>query len=102
MVYDRGLHEYHKSERLRGYREALGAHGFGYDEGFGALANFHDGRVIEIVCRPRPRPTRLFAAGYGTGLAAMTEFACAGCEFRGHCFCDVLMMSDGELSWILH
>ena len=78
MVYDQGLHEYHKSERLRGYREALGAHGLAYDEGLVHCANFQSGRVIGDCLQAMPRPTALFAAGYGTGLAAMTELRARG------------------------
>lgn len=78
MVYDQGLHEYHKSERLRGYREALGAHGLAFDQDLVHCGNIHSGPVIGDCLRATPRPTALFAAGYGTGLAAMTELRACG------------------------
>jgi LacI family transcriptional regulator len=40
MVYDQGLHEYHRSERLRGYREALCAHGLTFDQDLVHWATF--------------------------------------------------------------
>ena len=78
MVCDLGLHEYHNSERLRGYREALLAHGLAYDEGLVHCGSFQGGRVIGDCLQATPRPTALFAAGYGTGLAAMTELRARG------------------------
>jgi DNA-binding LacI/PurR family transcriptional regulator len=78
MVYDRGLHEYHRSERLRGYREALCAHGLTFDQDLVHCGNIQSGHVIGDCLRATPRPTALFAAGYGTGLAAMTELRACG------------------------
>src|SRR5512136_558324 len=45
MVYDQGLHEYHKSERLRGYREALRVHGLAYDPGLVYCGDFQRGQM---------------------------------------------------------
>src|SRR5512136_1619762 len=78
MVYNQGLHEYHKSERLRGYREALRAHSLACDEGLVHCGNLQSGCVIGDCLQATPRPTALFAAGYGTGLAAMTELRTRG------------------------
>ena len=78
MVYDQGLHEYHKSERLRGYREALLAHGLAYDQDLVHCGSFRNGHVIGDFLQATPRPTALFAAGYGTGLEALTELRAHG------------------------
>jgi LacI family transcriptional regulator len=78
MMHDQRLHEYHKSERLRGYREALRAHGLTYDESLVHHNGFQRSRVVGDCLRATPRPTALFAAGYGTGLAAMTELRARG------------------------
>jgi DNA-binding LacI/PurR family transcriptional regulator len=78
MVCDQGLHEYHKSERLRGYREALLAHGLAYDKDLVHCGSFQSGHAIGDCLQATPRPTALFAAGYGTGLAAMTELRARG------------------------
>src|SRR5512136_553319 len=45
LVYDHGLHEYHKSERLRGYREALRVHGLAYDPGLVYCGDFQRGQM---------------------------------------------------------
>jgi LacI family transcriptional regulator len=73
MVHDLRLHEYHKSERLRGYREALLAHGLAYDKDLVHCGSFQNGHVIGDCLQAMPRPTALFAAGYSAGLAAMAE-----------------------------
>jgi LacI family transcriptional regulator len=73
MAYDQGLHEYHKSERLRGYRDALRAHDLAYDPDLVHCGTMQGGCVIGDCLRATPPPTAIFAAGYGTGLAAMTE-----------------------------
>ena len=78
MVYDQGLHEYHRSNRLRGYSDALRAHGLAYDDGLVHSGDFQSGRVIGDCLQATPRPTALFAAGYGIGLAAMTELRARG------------------------
>ena len=78
MVCDQGLHEYHKSERLRGYREALLAHGLAYEKDLVHCGSFQSGHVIGDCLQTTPRPTALFAAGYGTGLAAITELRVRG------------------------
>ncbi len=78
LVYDRGLHEYHKVERLRGYREALGAHGLPYDPDLVHYGDFQRGQMLGDWLLDAPRPTALFAAGHGTGLAAMTELRARG------------------------
>jgi LacI family transcriptional regulator len=78
MVCDQRLHGYHKSERLRGYREALCAHGLAFDEDLVQCGNLQSGCVIGDCLQAAPRPTALFAAGYGTGLAAMTELRTHG------------------------
>jgi len=73
MVYNQGLNAYHKSERLRGYREALRAHDLAYDEALVHCGSIQNGPVLGDCLQANPRPTALFAAGYGTGLEAMTE-----------------------------
>ena len=78
MVYDQRLHEYHRSERLRGYREALCAHGLAFNQDLVHCGNIQSGHVIGDCLRATPRPTALFAAGYGTGLAAMIELRASG------------------------
>jgi LacI family transcriptional regulator len=78
MLYNQGLHAYHKSERLRGYREALGAHELVYDEDLVCCGNLQSGLVIGDCLRATPPPTALFAAGYSAGLAAMTELRARG------------------------
>ncbi len=80
MVYNQGLHEYHRSERLRGYQEALRAHGLACDEGLIHCGNLQSGRVIGDCLQATPRPTAIFAAGYGTGLVAMTELRTRGLQ----------------------
>jgi LacI family transcriptional regulator len=81
MTYDQALSEFHQRERLRGYRDALRANNLPYRE--------------ELVCAIRlnhasgsdcfqeqltfsPRPTAIFAAGYGTGLATLALLRAQG------------------------
>lgn len=78
LVYDQGLNAYHKSERLRGYREALRAQALPYDEALVCSGNLQSGLVIGDCLRATPPPTALFAAGYSTGLMAMTELRARG------------------------
>ncbi len=95
MVYNRGLHAYHKSERLRGYREALGAHGLAYDEALVHCGSIQDGRVLGDVLQSEPRPTALFAAGYGTGLGAMSELCACGLRIPG----DIAFAMYDDVRW---
>jgi LacI family transcriptional regulator len=76
-----GLHDYHRNERLRGYREALQAHGIAYDEG---LIRWSDSRrpeetmpVADLLALAPP-PTAIYASGYSAGLAAMTVLRAQG------------------------
>ena len=78
MVYDQSLHEYHRCERLRGYREALCAHGLAYDPDLVHWGDFQHGQMLGDWLQDSPRPTALFAAGHGTGLATMTELRARG------------------------
>ena len=95
MAYNQGLHEYHKSERLRGYREALHAHGLAYDESLVHCGNFQSGCVIGDCLQATPRPTALFAAGYGTGLAAMTELRTRGLRIPE----DIAFVMYDDVQW---
>ncbi len=75
------LHEFHKSERLRGYRDALAAHGLPYCESLvrSACNNYQRGRRLSPELLDfSPRPTALYAAGYEIGLAAMTTLRSQG------------------------
>jgi LacI family transcriptional regulator len=95
MVYDQGLHEYHRSNRLRGYRDALCAHGLAYDDGLVHAGDLHNGRVIGDCLQATPRPTALFAAGYATGLAAMTELRGRGLRIPG----DIAFAMYDDVRW---
>ena len=70
-----GLHDYHLQERLRGYVDALRAHGIPFDD---TLIRWSDRQhpeeampVADLLAL-RPRPTAIYASGYSGGLAAMT------------------------------
>lgn len=70
-----GLHDYHRQERLRGYRDALAAHGIPFDE---ALIRWSDRQhpeetmpVADLLAMT-PRFSALYASGYSAGLATMT------------------------------
>ncbi len=78
MVYNQSLNAYHRSERLRGYREALRAHDLAYDEALVHCGSIQNGGVLGECLQGTPRPTALFAAGYGTGLEAMSELRALG------------------------
>ena len=90
MVYDQGLHEYHKSERLRGYREALRAHGLAYDEDLVRCGNFQSGRVHWRLFAGHAPANGVVRGGLwhragGDDRVARARAANSG----GHCFCDV-------------
>ena len=75
LVYSAALHKFHQHERLRGYCDALSAHGIPYDESL--VRSIPIGRSFRLPLAPNTlafptRPTALYAAGYGTGLAVMT------------------------------
>ncbi len=95
MVYNQGLHAYHKAERLRGYREALAAHGLAYDEALVHCGSIKDGRVLGDVLQAAPRPTALFAAGHGTGLGAMAELRSRGLHVPG----DIAFAMYDDVRW---
>jgi LacI family transcriptional regulator len=95
MVYDQGLHEYHRSNRLLGYGDALRAHGLAYDDGLVHSGDFENGRVIGDCLQARPRPTALFAAGYATGLAAMTELRARGLRIPE----DIAFVMYDDVQW---
>jgi DNA-binding LacI/PurR family transcriptional regulator len=78
LVYDQGLHVYHKSERLRGYCDALRAHDLPYDEALVHGGDFQSSLVLGDYLQATPRPTALFAASYNIGLRAMTELRARG------------------------
>ncbi len=78
ILYNQGLNAYHRSERLRGYREALQAHDLAYDEALVHCGSIQSGRVLGDCLQATPRPTAVFAAGYGTGLGAMSELRAHG------------------------
>ncbi len=75
------LHEFHRRERLQGYRDALQAHGLDYDEDLvrqlrpGHADNSHP--VIDLLSLSPP-PSAVFAAGYSTGLSTLTALRAAG------------------------
>jgi len=58
-------------------------------------ANFQSGRVIGDCLQATPRPTALFAAGYGTGLAAMTELRVCGLRIPG----DIAFAMYDDVRW---
>jgi LacI family transcriptional regulator len=95
MIYNLGLNEYHKSERLRGYREALNAHGLAYDERLVHCGNLQSDDVIGDCLQVMPRPTALFAAGYGTGLAVMTELRRRGLQIPE----DIAFVMYDDVQW---
>jgi len=72
LVYGATLNEFHKRERLHGYRDALEAHGLPYDANLVRAVKIDQNNMLppEFLVFS-PRPTALFAAGYGVGLAAM-------------------------------
>lgn len=74
FVYARLLNDFHRRERLRGYRDALLAHDLPCDENLICaqdLASEDNTALCTRLLTSSPRPTALYAAGYSTGLAAM-------------------------------
>ncbi len=81
MVYDYALSDFHKRERLRGYKDALRANDLPYCPELVRTIRLRPSTSVESVNRLlsfSPRPTALFAAGYGTGLTALTALRAQG------------------------
>ena len=75
------LHTYHRSERLRGYYDALQAHDLPVDASLARSCEPGYGNVADLITdltRLSPRPTALYAGGYSIGLAAMTALRAQG------------------------
>ncbi|MEW5718243.1 MAG: substrate-binding domain-containing protein [Chloroflexota bacterium] len=81
MAYDQALNEFHKRERLRGYKDALRANNLPYDAELVRATRLSHDSGIECAQNQlvfSPRPTALFAAGYGTGLATLAMLRAQG------------------------
>jgi len=69
-----GMHNFHRSERLRGYSDALHSHGLAYDESlvrWNDAAQSENPALVTDLLAAQPRPTALFASGYSAGLLTM-------------------------------
>ena len=80
MIYS-DLQDFHKQERLRGYMDALRAHGIPYDDSLVAQNNLGANgcaRLLEQVLALPQRPTALFAASYNSAMAAMRTIRSVG------------------------
>ncbi len=79
LVYHKTLNEYHRHERMRGYRDALQSHGLPCENDLVFCGNLINGSDALGDCLDMsPRPTALFAASYNTGLAAMSALRARG------------------------
>lgn len=93
-----GLHDYHRQERLRGYKAALEANGIAFDE---SLIRWSDRQhpeetmpVAELLSM-QPRPTAIYASGYSGGLAAMTKLRESGLRIPQ----DVAFTMFDDVTW---
>jgi len=81
VVYSEALNDFHKQARLRGYRDALQAHGLPYGENLVRATKLGRRNGMEFVTQQlvfSPRPTALYAAGYSTGLATIATLQAQG------------------------
>jgi len=98
MVYDQALNDFHKHERLRGYRDALRANDLPYDENLVCATKLSHGTGVEGVAHPltfSPRPTALYAAGYGTGLATIAALRAQGLRIPA----DIAFAMFDDVTW---
>jgi LacI family transcriptional regulator len=93
-----GLHDYHRLERLRAYKDALRARNIPYDE---SLVRWN---IVEEPTETRPtlellactpRPTALYASGYSAGLAAMTVLRAQGLRIPD----DIAFVMFDDVTW---
>ncbi|MBM3134148.1 MAG: LacI family transcriptional regulator [Chloroflexi bacterium] len=98
VVYSEALNDFHKRARLRGYRDALRAHGLPYEENLVRATKLgrRDGR--EFVTQQlvfSPRPTVLYAAGYSTGLATIATLQAQGLRIPA----DIAFAMFDDVTW---
>lgn len=93
-----GLHDYHKLERLRAYKDALQAHGIPYDKNlvrWNIVEDPQETRPVHDLLSCRPRPTALYASGYSAGLAAMTMMRAQGLRIPQ----DIAFVMFDDVTW---
>jgi LacI family transcriptional regulator len=91
-------HEFHKQERIRGYRQALQGHGLPcYENLVRSVERGHDAAMAEIIklLALSPRPTALYATGYDCGLAAMNVFRQQGLQVPS----DIAFAMFDDVAW---
>jgi LacI family transcriptional regulator len=97
MVYS-DLHQAHKRDRLRGYQDALRAHGIAFAEElvccvpnpFADMGNAL-GQLLSIV----PRPTALFAASYNSALTSLRALRTQGRQIPS----DIAFAMFDDVTW---
>lgn len=97
MVYSE-LHESHKRERLRGYQDALQAHGIALDEELVRCVPdpFADmDQALERLLSVVPRPTALFAASYNSALTALRALRTQGRQIPS----DIAFVMFDDVTW---
>ena len=98
LVYSIALHEFHRRERLRGYRDALEAHGIPYDENLVRSSEPSGNGGVQVLASSlafSPRPTALYAAGYSTGLATMSLLHTQGLQIPD----DIAFAMFDDVAW---
>jgi DNA-binding LacI/PurR family transcriptional regulator len=98
MVYGEALNDFHKGERLRGYKDALRANNLPYDENLVRAIKLGYRNGTEFVTQQlafSPRPTALYAAGYSTGLATITTLRAQGLRIPD----DIAFAMFDDVTW---
>ena len=98
MVYDQALNDFHKHERVRGYKDALRAHDLPYDEKLVYSVKLDHRFDIQPVTQHltfSPRPTALYAAGYGTGLTTLVSLRAQGLRIPD----DIAFAMFDDVTW---
>ena len=98
MLYDETLHDYHKHERIRGYKDALRANKLPYDENLVRMVKLNSQGNIQLSVQQlafSPRPTALYAASYGVGLATIAALRAQGLRVPN----DIAFAMFDDVTW---
>lgn len=98
LVYSEDLNDFHRGARLRGYEDALRAHGLPYEANLVRATKLSRRDGMEFVVQQlafSPRPTALYAAGYSTGLATIATLRAQGLRIPD----DIAFAMFDDVTW---